>query len=180
MTAKRKHLFLLSMLTLLINTLFLEDGSANNNLRNLNSISVMEDPCKEKYKQFNEKVFKDVENAFKNEMQFMLSNKNNFEPIMYSSADFKKALFAIGKKDSHLSSLQNIFQGKVLGEKRLYIFSGQPSTTKFKNSFMGYILYKETDGTNILEVIRKGEKEWEIVELKKKKGEVFSFNTDCE
>jgi hypothetical protein len=112
-------------------------------------------------------------------MQILQANKQNFDPVTYSSNDLKKALIAIGKKDTHLDSLRNLLRGKVLGAKKLYIFTGQPMTSKYQNSFMGYVLYKETDGTNVLEIIRRGEDEWERIEVKKKKGDVIKFDFDC-
>ncbi|MDQ0888760.1 hypothetical protein QFZ81_003848 [Paenibacillus sp. V4I9] len=117
---------------------------------------------------FKQKVIEDVIASFSKDLAPLVNKHNVAE---YTLNDLHKATIAIGKRDTHLESLISLFIGTSYGERRLYIISGQPTTFKYKNSFIGYFLYKEVDGTNVLKIIRRGEKVWEVDEVKKMKAE---------
>jgi hypothetical protein len=115
---------------------------------------------------FKDKIINDVKASFPHELE-PLRDKVNVDE--YTIDDLSKILKAIGKRDTHVDSLFPMLMGISYGERRLYIVSGQPTTAKYRNSFVGYLLYKKPDGTNVLKKIRRGDKEWEIVEVKEKK-----------
>jgi hypothetical protein len=115
---------------------------------------------------FKQKVIDDVKASFPKDLE-VLKNKDNVAE--YTLNDLHKVTLAIGKKDTHLNSLFSLFMGTNYGERRLYIVNGQSPTIKYTNSFIGYLMYKEVDGTNVLKILRRGEQEWEVVEVKEKK-----------
>lgn len=115
---------------------------------------------------FKEKVINDVKASFTEEFKSLRDKHNVYE---YIREDLAKLRIAIGgKKDSHLESLQSLFIGTTYGERRLYIVR-EPRTATYDYTFVGYLLYKKPDGTNVLKKIRRGVKEWELVEIKEKK-----------
>ncbi|USK32556.1 hypothetical protein LIT25_18415 [Bacillus sp. F19] len=79
----------------------------------------------------------------------------------------------IGKEDTHLNSLISMFYGTSMGDKELIIINGE-YTQKSGDSFTGYLLYKEIDGTNVLAQLKKGSKNWEVVKVEKVKGKYIT------
>ncbi len=118
------------------------------------------------YQNNNDKIIQEIKEVFSKELVSLKKNENHYE---YSYFDLDKSLIAVGKYDSHLNSLMKLFEGKYQGEKRLFIVGNQPSTKKYDNSYVAFLLYREPDGENVLLKLRKGDKEWEIVDKMKRK-----------
>ncbi|WP_408007524.1 hypothetical protein ACJROX_22965 [Pseudalkalibacillus sp. A8] len=84
----------------------------------------------------------------------------------------------IGKKDKHLESLLSYFEGQSITQRKLYIFGGE-TNTKYSSDIAGYLIYKKTDGTNILIKLHLGEDKWEKEYQKQKEGKIMSYFDYC-
>lgn len=111
--------------------------------------------------QFNEKVLQDIKSSFP-ELK-VLKGKDVYQ---YTHKDIDRAMFAIGgKSDPHLQSIYPLFTGVSRGERNFFVVTNGPSDpeSKYESAFLGYFLYKKTDGTNVMIKMKPSDKKWDII-----------------
>lgn len=149
---------------------------SSNYIHAADSVSITNMSCeesKEEYtRQFNSLVIEDVKKSFEENLTPLITGR----PTEYDSSDIHKAKLAVGIKNRFLDSLGELLSGVSLGERKLYIVGGQPQTMKYQNRFIGFLLYKKLNGKNVLVKIRRGEKQWEVVEITEKTGKHIKWN----
>lgn len=100
--------------------------------------------------------------------------------LRYSIDDLQKALVIVGTETSHLKSLLPLFSGASQGVKMLLIVGGkEPLPPKYDNSFVGYFIYKEIDGSNVKITLRRGTTSWDIVSKDKERSNTVSLSKKC-
>lgn len=108
----------------------------------------------------NQLVVKDITGSYPELIPFLKDDNS----LRYSIDDLQKALIIEGTESSHLKSLFPLFSGASQGEKMLLIVGGmEPLPPKYDNSFVGYFIYKEIDGSNVKVTLRRGTASWDIV-----------------
>lgn len=125
-------------------------------------------------KQHNEKVLKDIQSSFP-ELKILDIKENVHE---YRHKDLDRSMIVMGgKADPYLESLRPLYTGTSIGDRRFFVVTKHDS--KDIEGFLGYFLYKESDGTNILIKMKPGKDRWEIVEQKREKGTVIEWSKEC-
>ncbi len=119
----------------------------------------------------NEQIIRDIISTFPNELSFL--EQKNSTVSEFFLWDLHKMYAPIGKVSTHLQSLHELFMGENPQQRVLYIVNNQPNDTTDDNQIIGFLLYKKLDGTNVLKKLIIGETEWEVVDIKEKKGERF-------
>ncbi|MBF0705797.1 hypothetical protein IQ283_04195 [Alkalihalobacillus hwajinpoensis] len=121
-------------------------------------------------------IVKDITRSYPELMPLLKSNNS----IRYSIDDLQKALVIEGTETSHLKSLFPLFNGASQGEKMLFILGGEESLPpKYDNSFVGYLIYKAIDGSNVKITLRRGTASWDIVSKDKEKGKRVYLSEKC-
>jgi hypothetical protein len=99
----------------------------------------------------------------------------------YTMDDLHKVIIIEGGETSHIKSLLPLFTGSNQGERRLFIISGDKSIPpKYDNSFVGYLLYKELDGTNVMINLRRSDTSWDVVNISKASGDKMFLSKECQ
>ncbi|MFC0471336.1 hypothetical protein ACFFHM_12765 [Halalkalibacter kiskunsagensis] len=119
----------------------------------------------------NEQIIRDIISSFPNELSFL--EEKNSTVSEFFLWDLHKMYAPIGKISTHIKSLHELFMGENPQQRVLYIVSNQPNTTRDDNQLTGFLLYKKTDGTNVLKKLKLGDTEWEVVDIQEKRGEKF-------
>ncbi|MCR2822256.1 hypothetical protein [Lederbergia panacisoli] len=126
------------------------------------------------YKNFNNTIHQDILISFP--MLKELAERD--DTWNYSYEDLIKMNAILGKEDSHLISLVELFRGTSIGERQLIIVNGKYSPN-WGNAFTGYLFYKDVKGVNILLEIKRGKKEWEVVKKRKVQGKYITLEKNC-
>ena len=112
---------------------------------------------------FNKRILDDIKESFP-ELKILQEKQEIGKVAKYDYNDFHKAIIIEGRETTHIKSLLPLFSGASLGNRHLFIVSGEEALPpKYDNSFIGYMVYKQTDGTNVMIKLRRSENAWEVV-----------------
>lgn len=149
-------------------TLILALTSISLNLAITEEVFVIRDDHQERFSNnpdLTERIIKDIISSFSKDLNFLEQDKYGVSE--YFLWDLHKMIIPIGKQDTHLNSLHELFFGDYPSERVLYIVGNH------NNDVAGFFLYKKPNGINVLKKIRLGDTKWEVVEIKEKQGEVI-------
>jgi ribosomal protein S17E len=121
----------------------------------------------------NEEIIKDIIMSFPNELGWLEQKKSTVSVSEYFLWDLHKMYAPIGKASTHLESLHELFMGENPQQRVLYILNKQSTTKKYDNHIAGFLLYKKSDGTNVMKKLRLGKTKWEVVDIQERKGNKF-------
>jgi len=132
-----------------------------------------EDNCLNSFRQ---KILHDIKKDFP---ELSILDRDKGRVTSYSVDDLHKVIIIEGRETSHLKSLLPLFTGSNQGERKLFIVSGEKAIPpKYNNYFVGYLLYKELDGTNVMIKLRKSDTSWDVVNISKVSGDrMFNVST---
>jgi hypothetical protein len=125
------------------------------------STSLKNDEC---WCNLNKRILADIKISFPE----LIVLQNDSKVTHYNHHDLYKTVIIEGRKTKHIESLEPLFIGSSQGDRHLYIVSGQEFLPpKYDNSFVGYMLYKQINGTNVMIKLRRSESAWEVVSKQK-------------
>ena len=134
-----------------------------------------EDNCLNSFRQ---KVLHDIKKDFP---ELSILDRDKGRVTSYSVDDLHKVLIIEGRETPSLKSLFPLFIGSHQGERRLFIVSGdKPLPPKYDNTFVGYLLYKELDGTNVMIKLRRSDTSWDVVNISKVSGDRMFLSKECQ
>lgn len=126
---------------------------------------------------FYQKILHDIKTSFP---ELSILDRDKGRVTHYTMDDLHKVIIIEGRETSHLKSLLPLFTGSNQGERRLFIVSGGKAIPpKYDNSFVGYLLYKELDGTNVMIKLRRSDTSWDVVNIGKVSGERMFPSKGC-
>lgn len=130
---------------------------------------------KECEERFFDEVINDVKSSF-SELKVLDNPKDDVQE--YTHQDLNKAMMSTGgKAGSYLDSVNHLFEGTYRGYPRFFV--AQPdnivANDKYESAYVGYFLYKKTDGTDGMIKMRAGETGWDIVDKKEIKGKITPY-----
>lgn len=159
------------VLTLILMNIFLNFNAtyASNNSLNIDECS----------SNFNKRILDDIKGSFP-ELKILQEKQETGKVTKYDYYDIHKAIIIEGRETTHIRSLLPLFSGTSLGIRHLFIVSGEEALPpKYDNSFIGYMVYKQTDGTNVLIKLRRSDKAWEVGSKQKVAGRIILHNKEC-
>lgn len=125
---------------------------------------------------FNKRILADIKRSFP---ELTVLQKNG-RVIQYAWEDLHKAHIIEGRETTHLKSLLSLFNGSSLGERHLFIVSGETALPpKYDNSFVGYLLYKQIDGANVMIKLRRSASAWDVVSKQTVAGKRILPTKEC-
>lgn len=135
------------------------------------------------WKQYSDKVMDDVIASFP-ELKVLSDPNPSLYRAEYSHQDLDKAMVATGGTSApYLEPVYQLFVGAFRGDPRFYV--AQPddlvATEKYESGYVGYFLYKKTEGKNVKNVmvkLRPGKTSWDVVDKKEVKGKDIQYK--CE
>lgn len=159
------------LLTLILMNIFL-----NFNVTFASYNSLKNDECSSN---LNKRVLDDIKESFP-ELKILQEKQETGKVTKYDYYDFHKAIIIEGRETTHIKSLLPLFSGTSLGNRHLFIVSeGEALPPKYDNSFIGYMVYKQTDGTNVMIKLRRSDKAWELVSKQKVAGRKILPTKGC-
>ncbi|MGW5891910.1 hypothetical protein [Priestia megaterium] len=135
-------------------------------------------PNKECQERYYDKVIHDVKSSFP-ELK-ALDNTNDYVQE-YTHSDLDEAMMATGGHASpYTDTVSHLFEGSFSGFPRFFVAQSDNvvENDKYDSNYVGYFLYKETDGTDVMIKMRPGKAGWDIVDKKEKKGKITPYK--CE
>ncbi|MCQ6276374.1 hypothetical protein JMM81_15775 [Bacillus sp. V3B] len=137
--------------------------------------SLEKDEC---WKNLNQRILHDIKVNFP---ELSILDQDKGRVTQYTMDDLHKVIIIEGRETSHLKSLLPLFTGSNQGERKLFIVSGEESIPpKYDNSFVGYLLYKELDGTNVMIKLRRSDTSWDVVSSRKVNGDRLFLSKECQ
>jgi hypothetical protein len=148
----------------------------NFNVTYASSNSLKNDDCSSN---LNERILDDLRGSFP-ELKILQEKQETGKVTKYDYYDFHKAIIIEGRETTHINSLLPLFSGTSIGNRHLFIVSGEEVLPpKYDNSFIGYMVYKQTDGTNVMIKLRRSDKAWEVVSKQKLAGRKILPTKEC-
>ncbi|MEO2075959.1 MAG: hypothetical protein ABGX20_11365 [Bacillus sp. (in: firmicutes)] len=161
---------------LIILTLILMNTFLNFNVTYASDNSLKNDECSSN---LNKRILDDTQGSFP-ELKILQEKQETGKVTKYNLDDFHKAIIIEGRESSHIKSLLPLFSGTSLGDRHLFIVSGEEALPpKYDNSFIGYLIYKQTDGANVMIKLRRTDKVWEVVSKQKVAGRRILPTKEC-
>lgn len=132
-------------------------------------------PNKECQERYYDEVINDVKSNFP-ELKVLDNPKDDVQE--YTHSDLNKAMMATGGHSSpYTDSVSHLFEGSFSGFPRFFV--AQPDNVvandKYESGYVGYFLYKKTDGTDVMVKMRPGKTGWDIVDKKEKNGKITPY-----
>ncbi len=125
----------------------------------------------------NQRILHDIKASFP---ELSILDRDKGRVTHYTYDDLYKVIIIEGRETSHLKSLLPLFNGYNQGERRLFIVSGEKAIPpKYDNSYVGYLLYKELDGTNVMIKLRRSDTSWDVVNIAKVRGDRIFPSKGC-
>lgn len=127
------------------------------------------------FERFNDEVIQDVKSSFP-ELK-TLDNPNDYVQE-YTHSDLDKAMMATGGHASpYTDTVSHLFEGSFSGFPRFFVAQSDNvvENDKYDSNYVGYFLYKKTDGTDVMVKMRPGKTGWDIVDKKEKKGKITPY-----
>lgn len=122
-----------------------------------------QDACTErnrvKWEKHNERVLSEIKSDFN-------LNLDGYEEIPFWE-HMKK--LRLEKTREEALTFGNLFRGASIGARRLFVKTQD-------NTITGYLLYKQINGTNVVQKIVREKDVWKVVKTKKKKAERYYAN----
>jgi hypothetical protein len=144
---KRLSLLLISILMIIFWDINITYGST----------SLKNDEC---WCNLNKRILEDIKRSFPE----LIVLQNYGKVTKYDYHDLYKAGIIEGRETQHIKSLKPLFAGANQGDRHLYIVSGEKELPpKYNNSFVGYMLYKQIDGKNVMIKLRRSDSAWDVV-----------------
>jgi hypothetical protein len=138
------------LLSLILMNIFL-----NFNVAYTSNYSLKNDECS---RNFNKRILEDMKESFP-ELKILHNKQEKGKDIVE------------GRETTHIKSLLPLFTGTSLGNRHLFIISVEEALPpKYDNSFVGYMVYKQTDGTNVMIKLRRSDTAWEVISKQKATG----------
>jgi len=132
-------------------------------------------PNKECQERYYDEVINDVKSSFP-ELK-TLDNPNDYVQE-YTHSDLDKAMMATGGLASpYTDTVSHLFEGSFSGFPRFFVAQSDNvvENDKYDSNYVGYFLYKKTDGTDVMLKMRPGKTGWDIVDKKEKKGKITPY-----
>lgn len=134
---------------------------------------------KECREQFQKTVTKDIKSSFP-ELK-IIDDTSRVSVEQYTHEDIDTAVRATGGKAGlYLNSVSNLYAGTFRGDPMFYVVSADPEdidiNDKYDSAYIGYFIYKKSDGTNVMLKMRPGETSWDIVKKKEEKSTITKWN----
>lgn len=129
------------------------------------------------FDQFNDKVMQDVISSF-SELRVLSHPTPNEYAAEYTHEDLDKAIAATGGVTaSYLEPVNQLYEGAFRGEPRFFVATpeGEVGTDKYESAYVGYFLYKTSEGTNVMVKLRSGKTSWDVVDKKEAKGKNIAY-----
>jgi len=132
-------------------------------------------PNKECQERYYDEVINDVKSSFP-ELK-ALDNPNDYVQE-YTHSDLDKAMMATGGHASpYTDTVSHLFEGSFSGFPRFFVAQSDNvvENDKYDSNYVGYFLYKKTDGTDVMVKMRPGKTGWDIVDKKEKHGKITPY-----
>jgi hypothetical protein len=138
------------------------------------SSRIKNDEC---WSNLNKRILDDIKKSFP---ELTVLQKNEGRVTQYYWDDLHKTILINGRETTHIKSLLPLFTGSSQGEKQLFIVSGEKALPpKYDNSFVGYMLFKQIDGTNVMIKLRRSDTAWDVVGKRKAAGKRILPTKEC-
>lgn len=139
------------------------------------SEGISDKECRE---QFQKTVTKDIKSSFP-ELN-ILDDTSRVSVEQYTHEDIDTAMRATGgKAGPYLNSVSNLYAGTFRGDPMFYVVSADPQdidkNDKYDSAYIGYFIYKKSDGINVMLKMRPGENGWDIVKKKEAKSTITEW-----
>lgn len=129
------------------------------------------------WERFNNEVIQDVKSSFP---ELKILDDTSISVTQYAHEDIDTAMRATGgKAGPYLNSVSNLYAGTFRGDPLFYVVSARPKdidvNDKYDSAYIGYFIFKKSDGTNVMIKMRPGETSWDIIKKKEVKGKIIPW-----